>query len=193
MNIIRIFWILYNRFKFSLYGVKFGKDLRVCNILYFKSKGENEVRIGNNFAFSSGGGYNPLSRNIEGAIELEYGAKLHIGNNVGISSSCLWIYDSLKIGDDTKIGADCIILDSDAHSLDYIQRMRPDTDRPNAKKVGITIGNNVLIGTRCIILKGVEIGDRTIIGSGSIVTKSIPSDCVAAGNPCRVIKKNKNE
>lgn len=56
------------------------------------------------------------------------------------------------------------------------------------KKAGITIGNDVLIGTRCIILKGVTIGDRTIIGSGSVVTKSIPSDCVAAGNPCKVIR-----
>ena len=45
-----------------------------------------------------------------------------------------------------------------------------------------------MIGTRCIILKGVTIGARSIIGSGSIVTKSIPSDCIAAGNPCKVIK-----
>ena len=93
----------------------------------------------------------------------------------------------MKIGDNTKIGADTIILDSDAHSLDFRIRMTAD-DRKNCAKKGINIGNNVLIGTRCIILKGVTIGDRAIIGSGSVVTKSIPADCIAAGNPCKVIK-----
>ena len=52
----------------------------------------------------------------------------------------------------------------------------------------IEIEDDVLIGTRCIILKGVTIGARSVIGSGSIVTKSIPSDCIAAGNPCKVIR-----
>lgn len=50
------------------------------------------------------------------------------------------------------------------------------------------IEDDVLIGTRCIIFKGVTIGARSVIGSGSVVTKSMPSDCIAAGNPCKVIK-----
>ena len=166
----------------------YGTNLRVCNKIFLKLKGTNHIIIGNNFAFYSGGGYNPLARNLKGAIELENGANIIVGDNVGISSSCLWIYDFLKIGNDTKIGGDCIILDSDAHSLNYIERMDGNTDRPNAQKAGITIGNNVLVGTRSIILKGVSIGDRSIIGSGSVVTKSIPADCIAGGNPCKVIK-----
>lgn len=193
MNLKRIAYILYNRIRFKYKNIKFGSDLRICDQLYIKLKGHNTIEIGDGFAFSSGSDYNPLARNIRGAIELEDGASVSIGNNVGISSSCLWIYDYLKIGDSTKIGADCIILDSDAHSLDYMERMRANTDRPNAKKAGITIGDNCLIGTRSIILKGVTIGNRSIIGSGSVVTKSIPSDCIAAGNPCKVIKKINNE
>ena len=188
IDISRIFWILYNRCLFTIKKINFGKDLRICNKLYLKLKGNNVVNIGVNFGFSTGGGKNPLSRNIRGAIELEKGASMTIGDNVGISSSCLWVFDHLDIGNDTKIGADCIILDSDAHSLSYVERMNGNTDRPNAKKAGITIGKNVLIGTRCIILKGVTIGDRSIIGSGSVVTKSIPPDCIAAGNPCKVIR-----
>ena len=62
-----------------------------------------------------------------------------------------------------------------------------------AKSKPIVIEDDVLIGTRCIILKGVTIGARTIIGSGSVVTKSIPADCIAAGNPCQVIKSNNDE
>jgi len=187
MNIKRKIWILVNRFRFKRVGIQFGQDMRVCDSIRLKMGRNSHATIGNNFAFSSGN-YNPLSRNIKGAIELEADARISIGNNVGISSSCLWIFDHLAIGDNTKIGADCILLDSDAHSLDYISRRNGATDRPNAKKAGITIGNDVLIGTRSIILKGVEIGDRAIIGSGSVVTKSIPADCIAAGNPCKVIK-----
>ena len=188
MYLIRKLYILINRIRFKRVGIKYGREMRVCNYLYLLLKGKNNVVIGDGFAFSSGSGFNPLARNIQGAIELERGAKLTIGNNVGISSSCLWVFEYLTIGNDTKIGADCIILDSDAHSLDYELRMHSLTDRPNANKAGITIGNNVLIGTRCIILKGVSIGDRTIIGSGSVVTKSIPADCIAAGNPCKIVK-----
>lgn len=187
MNIKRKIWILVNRLRFKRARIQFGQDMRVCDSIHLKMGRNSHITIGNNFAFSSGN-YNPLSRNIEGAIELEVDARISIGDNVGISSSCLWIYDYLTIGDNTKIGADCIVLDSDAHSLDYMDRRHGKTDRPNARKAGITIGNDVLIGTRSIILKGVEIGDRVIIGSGSVVTKSIPADCIAAGNPCKVIK-----
>lgn len=187
MNIKRKIWILINRFRFKRLGIIYGKDMRVCNSIYLKLRKNNQIEIGDNFSFTSGD-YNPLSRNLMGAIELEDNAKISIGNNVGISASCLRVYDFLSIGNNTKIGADCILLDSDGHSIDYMNRRNGKTDRPNAKKAGITIGNDVLIGTRSIILKGVEIGDRTIIGSGSVVTKSIPADCIAAGNPCKVIK-----
>ena len=52
----------------------------------------------------------------------------------------------------------------------------------------VVIEDDVLIGTNCIILKGVTIGARSIIAAGSIVTKSIPADCIAGGNPAKVIK-----
>ncbi len=193
MNIRRKFWILVNRMIFQLHKIDYGKNLRIANGIYLKLKGNNIVKIGNNFAFSSGGGFNPLARNIRGSIELEKDATLTIGDNVGVSSACIWIYTYCNIGNNVKIGADTIILDSDAHSLDYQDRRKGSTDRPRAKKKPIEIGDDVLIGTRCIILKGVSIGARTIIGSGSVVTKSIPSDVIAAGNPCRVIKQINNE
>ncbi|MCH4017747.1 MAG: hypothetical protein LKE74_04740 [Prevotella sp.] len=59
------------------------------------------------------------------------------------------------------------------------------------KKQPIVIGNDVWLGANCLILKGVTIGARTIIGAGSVVTKDIPADCIAAGNPCEVIKINR--
>lgn len=189
VKIVRQFWIYYNRLNFRLNGIIVGKGTLIFNKLYLRKNKYSSIEIGKNFAFSSGSGFNPLNRNIRGAIETEKGAKIIIGDSVGISSSCLWAFDFIRIGSRTKIGADCIILDSDAHSLDYRERRSFLTDRPHAQKKGIVIGEDVLIGTRCIILKGVTIGDRSIIGSGSVVVKSIPEDCVAAGNPAKVIKQ----
>lgn len=54
--------------------------------------------------------------------------------------------------------------------------------------VPVHIGNNVWIGAGCILLPGVSIGDNSVIGAGSIVTKDIPADVVAVGNPCRVLR-----
>lgn len=59
----------------------------------------------------------------------------------------------------------------------------------NIKSAPITIEDDVWIGAHCIILKGVTIGARSIIGAGSVVTKSIPPDCIAAGNPCKIISR----
>lgn len=81
-----------------------------------------------------------------------------------------------------------IILDSDAHSLNFLHRRDGVVDMANRIDKEIIIEDDVLIGTNCIVLKGVRIGARSIIGAGSIVTKDIPSDCIAAGNPAKVIK-----
>ena len=190
-QIQRKIWIILNRIRFKSLGIKFGKNLRVANFIHVKLAGNNRITIGNEVAIYSGSHYNAIARNIQGSIELEKNATLNIGDKVGISSSCLRIYKFLKIGSRTKIGGDCIIIDSDAHSLNYLERMNGETDRPNAKSKGITIEEDVLIGTRCIILKGVTIGARSIIGAGSVVTTNIPSDCIAAGNPAKIIKQLK--
>ena len=116
-----------------------------------------------------------------------------IGNNVGVSSSCIWCSKSVTIGNNVKIGSGCIILDTDSHSLDFMDRRESRLDHTNTNRQPIVIEDDVLIGTHSIILKGVTIGARSIIGAGSVVTKDIPSDCIAAGNPCRVIKRINNE
>jgi maltose O-acetyltransferase len=70
-----------------------------------------------------------------------------------------------------------------AHPIDPTERV---TGKEFAKP--IIIGNNVWIGGGAIICPGVKIGDNVTIGAGSVVTKDIPDDVIAAGNPCRVIK-----
>lgn len=129
---------------------------------------------------------NPIGSNLQGAIYVESGASLTIGNNVGMSSTRMWINDSIKIGDKVKIGGCVLMTDTDAHPMDFMVRRSSNN---GTKSAPIVIEDDVWIGAHCVILKGVTIGARSIIGAGSVVTKSIPADCVAAGNPCKVIKK----
>ncbi len=88
---------------------------------------------------------------------------------------------SIRIGDNCMLAANVIISDSDWHGI--YNRIRPfRCTRP------VIIENNVWLGERVIVTKGVTIGENSVIGAGAIVTKNIPANCVAAGNPARVIK-----
>ena len=164
-----------------------------CSKIYLISKGT--IRIGNDFMFTSGDCINPISRNLRGCIYTEPHSKITIGDRVGISSSSFWISKELTIGNDVKIGADTLVIDTDSHQIDYRLRKKFPHNQEEAfflnsqiHSAPITIEDDVWIGAKCIILKGVTIGARSIIGAGSVVTKNIPSDCIAAGNPCKVIK-----
>ena len=131
---------------------------------------------------------NPIASNLQADVYVEPGATLTIGNNVGMSSTRLWIHESARIGNNVKIGGCVLITDTDAHPMDYVARR---SSNEGTKSAPVVIEDDVWVGAHCIILKGVTIGARSIIGAGSVVTKSIPADCVAAGNPCRVIKNLK--
>ena len=195
---LRPFYRWYNPFIIKTLGGKVGGGINIANKLYYRVPRGAHVEIGNNFTFTSGGCYNTLARNIRGCIFMENkDAKLVIGDNVGISSSTLWVANSVTIGSYVNIGADCMILDTDCHSLDWNKRGKRggrdvqgrSIDHLNTKTVPVVIEDDVMIGARSIVLKGVTIGARSVIGAGSVVSKSIPPDCIAAGNPCRVIRK----
>ena len=87
-----------------------------------------------------------------------------------------------------------MIMDTDVHEIDYLARrgenvLNQNSPQATVQSVPVTIEDDVWIGANCQILKGVTIGARSVIGAGSVVTKSIPADCIAAGNPCRVVRE----
>ena len=166
-------------------GAILGSNVQLPGQLNLVTRGNNIVAIGDNFYFSSGDAVNPISSNLQGAIYLENGASLKIGNNVGMSSTRMWIHDSVTIGDNVKVGACVLITDTDAHPLDYLARR---TSNEGTKSAPIVIEDDVWVGAHSIILKGVTIGARSIIGAGSVVTKDIPDNVIAVGNPCRVLR-----
>jgi len=112
-------------------------------------------------------------------ISVDPGATLELGSgyiNHDVKIGCTKF---VRIGKDTIISEDVIIMDSDSHLVDGAE-----TDR------GIEIGDRVWIGIRVTILKNVRIGDGCVIAAGSVVTKDIPPECLAAGVPARVIREN---
>lgn len=145
---------------------------------------------------TNGDGVNPLCGNARGAFYTEPGATITIGNNVGMSSTRMWIARSLRIGDNVSIGAGVLIIDTDCHPLDFRLRRHDAAAHFPAEEIAaathsqpIVIEDDVWIGAESIVLKGVTIGARSVIGAGSVVTRDIPSDSIAAGNPCRVIHR----
>lgn len=122
-------------------------------------------------------------------ITVSKGALLEIGNNSGLSQFSINCKSHIKIGNYVNIGAGCLIIDSDFHSTNWDTRRNHNLDKKSAKTAPINIGDDVFVGARTIICKGVAIGARTIIAAGSVVVKDIPADCIAGGNPCKVIKK----
>lgn len=113
----------------------------------------------------------------------DHGSGIHLGEEVIINRNAT-ILDggNVTIGNFTKIGPNCSFYTS-THPMDYMERRKPqETCRP------ITIGEDCWLGGNVTVLGGVTIGNRCVIGAGSVVTKDIPDDCFAAGNPARVIR-----
>lgn len=89
--------------------------------------------------------------------------------------------DEIRIGDGVMMANGAYVTDCDWHTL-YDRNARDPNPQP------VRIGNNVWIGDHAIVLKGVTIGDNSVVGAGSVVTKSIPSNVVVAGNPAQIVK-----
>ena len=158
-----------NRMILRTYGAVLGKNIQIPGKVHWLIRG-SKVRVGDNLYFSSGDAVNPIGSNLQGAIYVESGASLTIGNDVGMSSTRMWIHESVTIGDNVKIGACVLITDTDAHPLDYLARR---TSNDGTKSAPIVIEDDVWVGAHSIILKGVTIGARSIIGAGSVVKKRV--------------------
>lgn len=154
------------------YGIDYSVLLRGNNFFFQSTKRavniSNNTIIGNNTRISAGGN-----------------GKVYIGENVLIDD-CTFImaHEKITIGKNTKIAAFCFITDfnhkykdKNLHLVDQGYDTKP-----------VLIGENVWIGTHSIILPGVNIGNRSVVGAGSVVTKDIPANSVAVGNPAKVIK-----
>jgi len=125
-----------------------------------------------------------------GYNEIHSTGQLRIGQNLSINHfSRIICLDEITIGDNVNIAEHVAILDHD-HNYQLVDN---DFQLNGYITAPIKIGNNVWIADKCTVLKGVEIGNNVIIGANSVVTKSLPSNCIAVGAPAKVIKKLTNQ
>jgi maltose O-acetyltransferase len=112
----------------------------------------------------------------------DYGANIFLGKRVFFNFNCV-VLDvcAVRIGDFTLFGP-AVQIYTATHPLEAELRRTREFAKP------VTIGSDVWVGGAAVILPGVTIGSRSVIGAGSVVTRDIPDDVFAAGNPCRVIR-----
>jgi len=188
LNVIirRIYFIFgkLNYVKAWWWGVKIGKNVNFDGQCYFERFPKTKISIGNNCSFRSRENSNLIGIDRPCSISTipsKYIANIEIGNNCGFSGTVIGAFKSITLGNNVRCGANTLITDADWHLDD--PRSGTPTD--------VIIEDNVWIGEGVKVLKGVRIGKNSMIGAGSVVTKSIPENMIAAGNPCRIIKEIK--
>ncbi len=126
-------------------------------------------------------------------IFVDYGENVHLGKNVEINMNCVLLdCNRIEIGDHSGLGPGVHIY-AVTHPTDPQQRLQrcSASDHINfwrCYSAPVIIGRNVWLGGGCIVLPGVTIGDGTTVAAGSVVTQSLPANCLAAGSPARVIR-----
>ena len=168
--------------KSAIQDVAIGRDCEFVGNIRFKISNGGYIKIGRGCKFISCETANNIGLNHKCILSATPGiseiCKLTIGNNCGFSGTAIWCFDSITIGDNVRCGANTLIMDGDAHYEDC----RTSAPKP------IVIEDNVFLGANVVVKKGVTIGANTVIGMNSVVTKSIPANCIAVGNPCKVIR-----
>ena len=166
-------------------GVKIIKKNKLICLLTRTKNGEliigNDFKCNNKIKSNSIGLIQPCIFNISSS-----NSKIVIGDNVGISGSTICATTSVTIGNNVLIGSGCLISDTDSHPIDWEDRLYDRNEK--TRKAPIVIEDNVFIGARSIILKGVTIGEGAVVGAGSVVSKDVPPYSIVCGNPARVVK-----
>lgn len=121
---------------------------------------------------------------IEPPLHANWGKYTHFGSNVYANFNLTLVDDTdIFVGDNVMFGPNVVIATA-GHPVDP-----PLREKVAQFNIPVRIGRNVWIGAGAIVLPGVTIGDHSVIGAGSVVTKDIPPNVVAVGNPCRVLRE----
>lgn len=176
-----LLYSLITKFIYLFYpNVYFGKDVSFIGIPKIRIKYTGKIVIGNKCSFLSKPKSNLIGINRPCIITTQAtNAEIIIGNKCKFSGTVIGAFSRVELKENVRCGANTLITDSDWHLDD------PRAGKPSP----ILIRKNVWLGEGVKVLKGVTIGENTVIGAGSVVTKSIPANVVAAGNPCKIIKQ----
>jgi acetyltransferase-like isoleucine patch superfamily enzyme len=186
-----IFWAMYVPFfpRDILFcwwkGLRWSSECRFYRLPLITKIGRGgRIQIGRKFVACS-----DPRRNVLGVFQrvviktCGHAAQIVIGDDVGMSGCTVSAASSIVIGNHVLLGSGCLITDSDAHPVDPEERRAGygGASRP------IVIEDDVFVGARAIILKGVTIGKGSVVGAGAVVAKSVPPYSVVVGNPAKVV------
>jgi len=176
--------ILYYEPLFRARCEKVGRNLRMEKLPYIT--GQGRIIVGDNVYLSGKSDFFVGGKNYSQP-------ELIIGNNTFIGHDCsIRVNQKVSIGNNCLLAKGVMVFDNDGHPGDY-QKRRDNLPVDKKDIRPVIIEDDVWVGTRAIVLKGVRIGARSIIGAGSIVTQDVPSDSLVAGNPARTIKTSKQD
>ncbi|EJL65384.1 acyltransferase [Flavobacterium sp. CF136] len=197
MNLIKILKIPYYFYRFlrdilfcTLNIGHWHKSWRFHGLPLIQKYKKSSIKIGTNFVACS----NPKNNTI-GVFQkviiktCSPEAVIQIGNHVGISGATISSNSRITIGNNVLIGSGVLITDSDAHSINPKFR----NDKSKIMSSPIVIEDDVFIGARSIVLKGITIGRGALIGAGSVVSKDIEAFAIVAGNPAKKIGDVRDE
>ena len=175
----RKYWYIRNVFSSKLWGINIGKSCRFMGKVVFSRFPNSRISIGHKITFNSSktsnliGVYSPCM-----ISTLNKDANIEIGDNCGFSGTVIASAIHIKLGNNVRCGSNTLITDTDWHTDD----LRTGKDKE------VIIDDNVWLGYGVKVLKGVHIGENSLVGANSVVTKDIPANVIAVGNPCKVIK-----
>jgi acetyltransferase-like isoleucine patch superfamily enzyme/glycosyltransferase involved in cell wall biosynthesis len=168
----------------ALAGVHWRWGWQLKGFPQLRARGGGKIKIGERFTAHSRSKGNSIGV-FQPVIITAWGrlAEITIGDDVGLSGCSITAANRIRIGCRVLVGAGVLIIDTDAHPLSPEDRI---ANLP-ATTVPIEIGDDVFIGARAIILKGVTIGNGAVIGAGAVVVQDVPERAIVVGNPAKVV------
>lgn len=170
-----------------LHGVRFGDGLQMYSLPICRRHPQATIELGARVCVT-----NTTRENLAGVIHRTVlvankpGARLRIGNQVGISGAVIFCSTEITIEDYVSIGAGAKIYDTDFHPVSAADRRAGRAE--SIATAPVRLCEDVWVGSDVIVLKGVTVGARSILAAGSVVTSDIPPDTLAAGVPARPVR-----
>lgn len=179
------------RLYFALHGVPWGRGWRLYGTPLIQRHRGSRIVAGDRLELRSRFASNPLGVRQRCVLATwAAGARIEIGNDVGMSGATVCAQSLVRIGDRVLVGEGACIVDTDFHPLAAAAgrpRSGPGRSRP------VEIGDDCFLGMRAIVLKGSTIGPGAVVGAGSVVAGDVPAGAVVAGNPARVVGRTGEE
>lgn len=183
-KVLRIGTIPRNWIFCSMHGIGFDLTWMLRGLPFIQKRLGAEISIGKRFIACSSHRWNSIGVFQKVMLKANtHEARIEIGDDVGLSGCTIAASKSIKIGNRVLVGSGALITDSDAHALEAEARAHGE---PGAS-APVVIEDDVFIGARAIILKGVTLGRACVVGAGAVVAKDVPAGAIVAGNPARVI------